>query len=305
MIQSATQFDAAPIAELPHGSPAALTQALDMVSDGVLFLDEQLTIVAANAAAVDRLCDGCPTLSDLPLTELMGSQSAVVLVAACRGLLVGEATLEMLSLERRQLDGTAVTLQMVVQRVADDTNHAFVAVIRPQDRQPATSDRVPAARFQRDFLTGLATRAGLAARLRGAQRRARKHGGQFAVLFIDVDRFKVINDTQGHDVGDQVLQALANRLLAAVRPGDLVARFSGDEFVVVVEDIHNPRQAEQIARRIRAAVTAPVEVDGVWIAVGASVGRAIGDASARAEEVLRQADRSMYRVKRVRRNRAR
>jgi len=151
-----------------------------------------------------------------------------------------------------------------------------------------------------DSLTGLPNRVLLLDRLNLALARAARRPTSVAVLFLDLDRFKTINDSLGHDAGDHLLLEIAGRLRASVRPGDTVARFGGDEFLILCEELTNEFEAIRVAERATQAIAAPIEVAGRGISVGASVGIAYGASDHRAHELIRQADAAMYRAKRRR-----
>jgi diguanylate cyclase (GGDEF)-like protein len=150
-----------------------------------------------------------------------------------------------------------------------------------------------------DHLTGLANRALLGDRMEHALARGRSPNLPLvALVFVDVDDFKLINDSHGHEVGDAVLVAIGERLQALVRTGDTVARFSGDEFAVLLEDLGTPEDAHLTASRIVHAFHKPVVVAGREIHVSVSVGVDVGDALTRtAEDLIRNADFAMYGAK--------
>jgi diguanylate cyclase (GGDEF)-like protein/PAS domain S-box-containing protein len=148
-----------------------------------------------------------------------------------------------------------------------------------------------------DPLTRLANRALCRDRLEHALAHAERAGSNAAVLYVDVDDFKRVNDLYGHSAGDAVLVALARRLAAAVRPADTVARLGGDEFVVVCEDV-DERVALMLGWRVAAAVQEPLEVDGTQHRISASVGIALGSgAETDAEGLVSNADSAAYRAK--------
>jgi diguanylate cyclase (GGDEF)-like protein len=149
-----------------------------------------------------------------------------------------------------------------------------------------------------DALTGLPNRLLLLDRLAGALARYHRRRRALALMFIDLDRFKTINDSLGHDAGDELLVALAGRLRRMVRPSDTIARFGGDEFIVLCEELHGQEEAVHVAERVRKVLGEPIVLRGREIAVDASIGIAFGGPEVRAEALLRQADSAMYRAKR-------
>jgi diguanylate cyclase (GGDEF)-like protein len=148
-----------------------------------------------------------------------------------------------------------------------------------------------------DPLTGLPNRALVLDRLRMAMIRGQRTKSMPAVVFVDLDGFKLINDRFGHDAGDVVLQEVGRRLTRTVREHDTCGRWGGDEFVLVVELTH-PEAIESIIERTLAAVADPISLDTGDVHVGMSVGVALGDGSSRVDQLLRLADQAMYDAKR-------
>lgn len=148
-----------------------------------------------------------------------------------------------------------------------------------------------------DSLTGLANRALLVDRIELALARSQRSLGMTAVLFVDLDGFKPINDRVGHRGGDKVLVGLARRLQIALRPGDTVARWGGDEFVIACEDLADRGEVLGIAERVRSAITGTMEVDGTQVEVGACVGVALAGAGSDPDSLIREADAALYRAK--------
>ena len=150
-----------------------------------------------------------------------------------------------------------------------------------------------------DNLTGLPNRVLFLDRLDQSIRRAQRHHPECcaAVLFLDLDRFKIINDSMGHACGDQLLMAVARRLEAALRPNDTVARLGGDEFTLLLDDVCEPREATVIAERVLQSLQTPFVLDGRELFIGASIGIALATAQSAPEQVMRDADVAMYRAK--------
>ena len=150
----------------------------------------------------------------------------------------------------------------------------------------------------RDALTGLPNRALFMDRLSHALIRAERGGGNLAVLFLDLDRFKILNDTLGREVGDRLLVEVAHRLAACLSPEDTVARLGGDEFALLFEDTSDLGAASALAERVSAELQRPFVVDGRDVLISASIGVALtGGGSMQPEEVLRNADLAMYQAK--------
>ena len=148
-----------------------------------------------------------------------------------------------------------------------------------------------------DELTGLPNRNLIANSLTAALRRAVRAELQVAVLFCDLDQFKVINDSLGHSVGDQVLAAVADRLVQAIRVGDTIGRFGGDEFVVILDGVAGRSEASTLGERVLGTFAKPFQVAGYELFVTASIGIAVGMSSADPERLLADADAAMYRAK--------
>jgi len=179
-------------------------------------------------------------------------------------------------------------------------NVAAAYLLNAQAREQAIAAR---DRFQdsalHDCLTGLPNRMLLSERLEHAAARAQRSQTTAAVLFADLDRFKQVNDTYGHAVGDGLLVEVAARLSVLVRPGDTLARISGDEFVILCEDLAAPADADLLAARIDRAFAAPFSVNGTELAVSASVGIAYsGPGQSISYQLVSDADAAMYEAKR-------
>lgn len=161
-----------------------------------------------------------------------------------------------------------------------------------------TAERRVAEMARHDELTGLDNRGAFVARVEQTIARARRGAKGFAVLYLDLDHFKDVNDTLGHLAGDLLLQGVARRLKACVRETDLVARFGGDEFAILVSDLDDPAQAIPVVERLTAALREPFSIHGNEVRTGASTGIAVygGDATD-AESLLSHADVALYRVK--------
>jgi len=157
---------------------------------------------------------------------------------------------------------------------------------------------------QHDVLTGLPNRMLLTDRLDRAIAAASRHGSKLAVLFMDLDRFKLINDRLGHAVGDQVLQSVASRLAAAVRRSDTVSRQGGDEFVVLLSEVACAEDAASAADALRASIAAPYRIEGRDLRVTASVGIGVYPFDGTdAETLLKKADLDLLSAKARRRTR--
>ena len=156
-----------------------------------------------------------------------------------------------------------------------------------------------------DMLTGLPNRALFMDRLESAHHRAQRHGGMFALVYVDVDRFKEVNDTWGHGAGDAVLIELSARLRGALRENDTVARLGGDEFALVLEELDDINDAHRLMERVTQSLQAPMHYlrDGeqLTLAIAASIGVAAYPADgAEVDALLHAADQAMYLIKRSR-----
>ncbi|HVR38760.1 MAG TPA: PAS domain S-box protein, partial [Thermoanaerobaculia bacterium] len=201
----------------------------------------------------------------------------------------------------RRRDGTAVWVLENASLLESEPGVMEGTLIDITDRKYAQEQMEYQA--YHDILTGLPNRLLFRDRINLALNHAKRHDRCVAVMFLDLDQFKLVNDTLGHTTGDRLLQAIGMRLVACVRAEDTVARMGGDEFTILLGDINDRRNAAQVAQKILEAVRSPVVIDEHELFVTTSIGMAVfpedGDD---AETLLKNADRAMYRAKEFGRN---
>ena len=205
------------------------------------------------------------------------------------------------TLRMRRKDGTFVWLELATRAVRDVEG----AIVEIQSSSRDVTERVRAEealahQALHDSLTGLPNRALLQDRVEQALLAARRHGTSLALLFADLDRFKEVNDTFGHPMGDDLLREVAVRLRMAVRAADTVARLGGDEFAILLPQITDVREAMDVCERIRASLATPVVIGSDTLFVEASVGIALSpDHGNDVDTLMRHADVAMYVAKRA------
>ena len=196
-------------------------------------------------------------------------------------------------------DGTPFWNELYIAPVRDEAGRVvnFIGVQKDITERKVLEEKLAHQAFH-DPLTDLPNRSLFLDRVDHALKRAKRRGDEVAVLFMDLDNFKVINDSLGHEVGDELLVAVAGRLSACLRPADTAARLGGDEFVVLLEDVEDPEEAPRVAVRIEEALRAPFWVGGHNLFVTTSVGVALGGGDGeRSGDLLRNADLAMYQAK--------
>ncbi len=192
---------------------------------------------------------------------------------------------------------------MIAAQTLADVAAAYLLNAQARADLQESSDRATKAALH-DPLTGLANRVLMLERLEHALLRQKRTNKTLAVLFVDLDRFKLINDIYGHLAGDEVLVAVGQRLNAVLRPGDTLARQSGDEFLILLEDLEAPSQADAIADRVHAALARAFRISKTEVKMTACVGIALGDRDSTAGKLIHEADLAMYWAKSHRGSRA-
>lgn len=194
-------------------------------------------------------------------------------------------------------DGSFFPLEASIAKFKDGDEWMLVVTMRDISERKKAEEELT-RRATHDTLTGLPNRALIRERLANALQRSKRTGLSVALLFIDLDGFKLINDTHGHEAGDQLLKIVSSRLIEQVRPGDTVARLAGDEFVVLCEQVEQPTSMSVLAERINDALRESIEFGNLPLFITASIGVAIGSGSTHAaDDLLRYADTAMYAVK--------
>ncbi|MFZ5482597.1 MAG: EAL domain-containing protein [Pseudomonadota bacterium] len=195
-------------------------------------------------------------------------------------------------------DGTFFPLEASIAKFARGADDWLLVVTLRDITERKKAEEELTRRATHDPLTGLPNRALIRERLANALLRSRRNGLSVVLLFVDLDGFKLINDTHGHEAGDELLKTVARRLIEQVRPGDTVARLAGDEFVILCEQVEQPATLSVLAERINDSLRQPIPLGELPIFVTASIGLAIGNGSRHsAEDMLRHADTAMYAVK--------
>lgn len=282
---------------------ALLTAVLEATPDGVFRLDPDLRIEYASAATAE-LGGFAPEQIVGRTPEELGYPDE--LVAAWRAHVeevfrTGRARVREFLLPAPG-GPRWIESRVVPEPPVDGVVEHVVAVVRDVDETRAQRLALEAASLE-DPLTGLANRRHFLAALERALRRRLRSGRPLAVLYLDLDDFKPVNDAFGHHVGDDVLVVVADRLRRSLRPGDLAARHGGDEFTVLLDEVAGVAGALVVAERVRSAVQEPVAVDRAEVEISVSVGVAVAQGSeAEATALLRRADDAMYEAKRRGRN---
>lgn len=197
-------------------------------------------------------------------------------------------------------DGVTFPMEMAVRELRQGENLSFTGIVRDITARKKAEEKVyNLAHF--DHLTGLPNRYLLGDRLDEALKRAKRSKREISVMFMDLDGFKKINDTLGHAAGDEALKQVADRLKNSIRNTDTVARVGGDEFVVLLEELHALDETKAVAEKILQALADPLEIEGEDFSVGASIGIGIYPEHAdNATSLLICADKAMYQVKQER-----
>src|SRR5438093_6034313 len=192
---------------------------------------------------------------------------------------------------RLHKDGSMLDVSVTISPILDAAGEVVgVSTIARNITRQKRIQQLLAHRALHDALTNLPNRVLLRDRIEGALARAQRHGSGIAVFFLDLDGFKVLNDRHGHAAGDEILRVVAERLRQAVRADDTVARFGGDEFVIVCHDVLNEERATTIARRVAAAVAVPVTLLEQDVVVRASIGVVLGWPGAVPDALVQDAD---------------
>ena len=180
----------------------------------------------------------------------------------------------------------------------------YQRVVRAAERERAAQEERIRHQAYHDALTGLPNRASFTEHLEEAMKRAKRANWPLALLFLDLDLFKRVNDSLGHDAGDRLLRVAAERIRRAVREADMMFRMGGDEFTVLLEDVRGPEEAAMVAGRVLEGVAEPLQIGGQQLAITASIGIALyPDDEAVGERLTKAADTAMYRAKELGRNR--
>jgi diguanylate cyclase (GGDEF)-like protein/PAS domain S-box-containing protein len=287
-------------------SEARLRAILTNAADGVVTIDERGIVESFNPAAERIFSYAAGDVIGRNVKMLMpepyqSEHDAYVqrYVDGGRGRIIGIGPREVVG---RRRDGTTFPIDLAISEMRLDERHLFIGIVRDITERKHAAERLDYLAHY-DALTGLPNRALLNDRLRQTTIAAGRHERVVTVMFLDLDRFKTINDTLGHDVGDLVLRTVADRLAACVREGDTVARLGGDEYAIILADMAQSRDAMGIAQKILDRVREPISLAGHELVISASIGITLYPADdARIEHLLKNADTAMYRAKEQGRN---
>ncbi len=278
---------------------------LSCANEGILGLDAEGYIAYANPAAERLLKAGDRRLCGLRLSELFAaSEAGPGEFQTVLDLIRTEGQFRSEDARFGCLDGTGIPVDFSCAAIVDDEHIYAGGVLIFNDiteRKNTEQQLKRLARF--DELTGLANRTLFREFLRKSLSRARRGGRLMGLMFLDLDRFKAVNDELGHTAGDKLLRGVATRLQRAVREGDLVARLGGDEFAIVFDEIDSAASAGGIAEKLLCDIARPYLIENRRINVYSSIGIALyyGDEES-ADGLIRKADTAMYEAKRRGRN---
>jgi len=280
------------------GSEALLQTALRSAAIGMALTDLHGAFTLVNPAFATMLGRSEEWLLRHRVDEVIDPQHETLVDSVRDSLDHGETEKFEGQLRLLRADGEPMWARVAAVLVGGTSRHERSFMVQAVDvtAERAAQEQLSYAAFH-DSLTGLRNRAWLLDMLEVDLRAAGRGGTRVGVFFIDLDNFKLVNDSLGHAAGDEVLRSVSDRIVAVLRPGDRVGRFGGDEFVVVVPDVRSGTEAEQVAERISAAISSELIVQGHRIVPTASMGIAVSSASSTPSSLLRDTDSALFRAK--------
>jgi diguanylate cyclase (GGDEF)-like protein/PAS domain S-box-containing protein len=295
--------------------PSIMRHVLDLTSDLIFFFGsrrgsapappavESLRLLDVNQTACSALAYSKRALLAIELVELVSPNSCELFGQRIRKAYhQPDVSVDGL-IHLRARDGRELLTDATLCYLNASRQPLFVLVAR-DITQRERLEQLLSSPPHVDPLTALPNRAVLENQLQMAICRAKRRDRRFAVLLIDVDRFKRINDERGHLAGDAVLRTVAGRLTRCLRAGDVIVRYGGDEFVVLIEDIADESETHELADRILSAIRAPITIDGTEFHITVSIGITIANESGPSPlGLIGKADLAMYRAKALGRDR--
>lgn len=277
---------------------AELKLLVDHAPIGMCVVDDAGKIVQANQAMSRLTGYTVAQLDDVNLLDLTHPDDAAGTTADLRALAAGLLTTS--SAEKRYLraDGETLWAERTITRVAGGAPSRPLYVAQLLDLTDNRAHTLLATMAMTDVLTGLPNRVVLNDRLAHALTVARRARTKVGVIFCDLDRFKQVNDTMGHEAGDELLRQVADRIRATIRESDTAVRLGGDEFVVICENVLEGDPVHHLASRLKTALDQPYRLAAGTGDVSVSIGIALGDGPT-AAALLQEADESMYNAKRA------
>ncbi|WP_127556475.1 sensor domain-containing protein [Saccharospirillum alexandrii] len=284
--------------------------SLDLMPSGYLVTDNERSILYANRYALAQL--GHDDLGGTPLFDIFTLASCILFESYIAPLLLKEGACDEIQLTLKAADGSKRSVVTNIRRDETDNNRVHWTFINASQRDKLFQELIDArnlleektrfleARTVTDDVTGLPNRLSVTQYLTERMSNPTLAQSQFVVLFIDLDGFKSINDTYGHAVGDQFLKAVGQRLARSLRASDLVARYGGDEYVVLLQQTADTANTNTLMiQRIVNQLNTPFQINGNTLSVSASAGATHYPqrSSVESEQLIRQADQAMYKAK--------
>ena len=277
---------------------ARFRSLVDNASDIITVLDAEGTIRYQTASGGRLVGAPADQLLGTNYLDLVEADDRGHLAALLSGLAASEGKTATAQYRLRQTDGGMRHIESIASNlISDPAIRGLVLNTRDVTERKALEDELAHQAFH-DSLTGLSNRAVFREMVEHALTRSKRNGQRLAVLILDLDGFKTVNDSQGHDVGDQLLVEVGIRLKSCARASDAVARLGGDEFAVLLEDGVDEAHAKHMAKRLLTELLLPFEIGGRELFIGASVGIAFNtDEDMQPEALIRNADTAMYAAK--------